>query len=90
MTTNIALIAIIIACVLILGISLVKNKIEIMLNFVLRIVVCAIAIYFVNEFLLTRNIEVAVGLNPVTLLTAGTLGFPGVALLYGILLYKFL
>ena len=37
-----------------------------------------------------QGIMLAVGINPVTLLTTGSLGFSGVALLYGILLLKIL
>ena len=36
-----------------------------------------------------QGFDIYVGLNPVTLLTSGTLGFPGVALLYGIEVTKF-
>ena len=45
-------------------------------------------IFFVNEFLEFENISVRVGMNPLTLLTSGVLGTPGVALLYGIAFYR--
>lgn len=46
-------------------------------------------ILLVRHFAKAR-LDIYVGLNPVTLLTSGTLGFPGVALLYGIEVTKFL
>ena len=45
-------------------------------NFIVRAVVGAALIFFVNEFLSSQGIAVRVGLNP-----------PGVALLYGISFY---
>ena len=47
-------------------------------------------ILLVNDILQKQGFDIYVGLNPVTLLTSGTLGFPGVALLYGIEVTKFL
>ena len=47
-------------------------------------------IFFVNYFLDSRGIEASVGMNGVSFLTSGILGIPGVALLYGIVLYKVL
>ena len=45
-------------------------------------------IFLVNEFLMTKEIELSVGINPVTAVTAGALGVPGVCLLYGIVFYQ--
>jgi len=45
-------------------------------------------IFFANQFLDYRNIPVSVGLNLLSFLTSGTLGIPGVGLLYGIMFYK--
>ncbi len=56
-------------------------------NFIVRAVVGAALIFFVNEFLSSQGIAVRVGLNPWTILTSGILGTPGVALLYGISFY---
>lgn len=36
-------------------------------------------ILLVNDILQKQGFDIYVGLNPVTLLTSGTLGFPGVA-----------
>ena len=54
------------------------------INFLLRAVFGAIGIQVINTILLSQNISVFVGLNPLTLCTAGTLGISGIGLLYGI------
>ena len=72
------------SCVLVLGIMILKNRARFALNFLVRAVLGACAIACVNKWLAQQ------GINPVTLLTTGSLGFSGVALLYGILLLKIL
>lgn len=62
----------------------------IIVNFLIRALVGMALIFFVNEFLSSRGIDTGVGLNAVTFLTSGTLGIPGVALLYGIIFYQIL
>ena len=59
-------------------------------NFFVRACVGVCMIFFVNEFLAYRGINVAVGMNLFSFLTSGTLGIPGVALLYGISVYHIL
>ena len=61
---------------------------HIMINFFVRVILAIAMIFFVNEFLEFENIAVRVGMNPLTLLTSGVLGTPGVALLYGIAFYR--
>ena len=61
---------------------------HIMINFFVRVILGIAMIFFVNEFLEFENIAVRVGMNPLTLLTSGVLGTPGVALLYGIAFYS--
>ncbi|WP_417168833.1 pro-sigmaK processing inhibitor BofA family protein, partial [[Clostridium] scindens] len=46
--------------------------------------------FFVNEFLASKGISAQVGMNPITFLTSGVFGIPGVALLYGITFYQIL
>lgn len=82
--------AILIVCVLVLVIGAMGRKIEWLINFVLRAVMGTIGIYFLNGLLLARNISVVVGINPVTFLTSGILGFPGLVVLYGINFFKVL
>lgn len=65
-----------------------ENRSSIVVNFIVRAVVGLGVIFFTNEILTSRGISVAVGLNGLSLLTSGTLGLPGVCLLYGILFYQ--
>lgn len=60
------------------------KKAELAVNFVLRVIVGVIAIFFINKFLGNLGYERLVGLSVVTVLTVGTLGFPGVLLLYAL------
>ena len=77
-------------CVLILFIGAVKQKAEALTTFVLRGFVASAGICAVNEILKNQGIHVAAGINPVTVLTLGTLGISGFALIYGILFYRLL
>lgn len=84
------MIIILIVCVLVLFIVAFGKKIEWLINFVLRAVMGTIGIYFINYFLLSQEISTGVGINPVTVLTSGLLGFPGLIVLYGINFFKLL
>ena len=57
------------------------------LNFLLRMVYGAVGIQAINLVLSAVGISVSVGLNPVSLLTVGTLGISGLGLLFGISAY---
>ena len=46
--------------------------------------------FFINQFLESQGMDRTVGINLVSFLTSGFLGLPGVALLYGILLWEIL
>lgn len=61
-----------------------KHKAEMLLNFCIRSVMGGIVILGVNTVLANWGIPCAVGLNPWSLLTSGTLGFSGVSLLYAV------
>ena len=82
--------AILIVCTLVLVIGAFGRKIEWIINFVLRAVLGTIGIYFLNNFLIASNISAAVGINPMTVLTSGILGFPGLVVLYVINFFKIL
>ena len=82
--------AILFVCIFVLVVGAFGRKIEWLVNFVLRAVMGTIGIYFVNYFLLARNIGVSVGINPMTVLTSGILGFPGLIVLYGINFFEIL
>lgn len=63
---------------------------EKILNFVMRGILGTIAMYFINSVLEGMGISLGVGINAATVLTSGILGFPGLAVLYGIGIYKIL
>ena len=67
-----------------------ERGIEMVVNFLVRAILGAALIFFVNQFLDSQEISVAVGLNPITFLTGGILGLPGIALLYGIVCWQIL
>lgn len=77
-------------CVIVLSIVAFRRKIEFVINFILRSVTGTIAIYFINSILFRQNISIEVGINPLSVLTSGALGIPGVILLYGVQIYHFL
>ena len=60
---------------------------EVFVNFMIRMFIGVLLIFLVNQFLVTYEVEEQVGINPVTAITAGALGVPGVCLLYGIVLF---
>ncbi len=73
-------------CGLVLLIGLLRKKAEFVLNFFVRMVVGLVCVYIANSILAHRGIDIAVGLNAVSALTLGSLGFGGFLLLYGVLL----
>lgn len=86
--TGIILIAVILVVVLLIGTM--KSRAEWMINFVLRGVLGMMSIYFVNFLLADAFPGIQIGYNPITFLTTGILGFPGIAMLYGINFYMLL
>ena len=65
-----------------------KKKSSIITRFIVRAIVGLAIIFLANQFLDYRNIPVSVGINLISFLTSGTLGIPGVFLLYGIMFYQ--
>ena len=63
---------------------------EKVINLVMRSILGTIAIYFVNAALEKAGISLGVGINAVTVLTSGILGFSGVSLLYAVAAFQFL
>lgn len=90
MDNYIGIIMITVSCILVLLIGAFRKKKEWIINFVLRSVTGTVAIFFMNGFLLSQGFSIAIGVNPITVLTSGILGFPGLVMLYGINLYKIL
>lgn len=77
-------------CVIVLAIVAFKRKSEFIINFIFRGIMGGITIYLMNQFLIWQQIDMTVGINPFTVLTSASLGFPGVILLYGVNLYRLL
>jgi inhibitor of the pro-sigma K processing machinery len=73
-----------------LAICLLSKREGWLLSVCLRGVLGVIIIYFINFFLEKLGIYAGVGINALTVLTSGILGFPGVAALFGIGIYHFL
>ena len=69
-------------CGLVLVIVLLRQKMRFFLDLLLRAGLGAVVILWVNNLLVQMGIEIFVGLNFLSLLTSGALGFPGVALLF--------
>lgn len=60
------------------------------INFMVRAAVGMALIFFINNYVLPSDSSINVGLNAVSFLTSGSLGIPGVCLLYGIMCYNIL
>ena len=67
-----------------------EEKPGIIFNFFIRALIGMAIIFFVNYFLDSRGIEASVGMNGVSFLTSGILGFSGISLLYAILVLRLL
>ncbi len=83
------IVAIIVCAIVLLFVALRRNS-EWLINFILRGIMGTIGIYIVNQILMMQGIHCEIGINPCTVLTSASLGFPGFILLFGIRLYNFL
>lgn len=88
MNNQMGMLLIVGVCAGALLIGAMRRRMEWLLNFVLRAVIGTLAIFLVNLGLQKMGMTSGVGLNPITVLTSGLLGFPGLAALYGIHFYK--
>lgn len=61
---------------------------EWLLNVVMRSILAAVAIYFINTWMEGMGLQAEVGINAFTVLTSGFLGLPGLLALYGLGIYK--
>ena len=66
---------------MVLFIVVIGKKIQMLLNFMIRIVLGGIGIIYANDFFTSQGIAISVGLNPVSLLTIGILGI-GLSLIH--------
>lgn len=77
-------------CVVILLALAWRRRLEWLMNLVLRGVLGAVAIYFINLAVAGQGYPALVGINPTTVLTCSVLGFPGLAALYGLQIFYLL
>ena len=77
-------------CGVVLAIHLMRRSAAFLLGFIARMCLGIIEILLINRVLAGAGIAVMVGINPLTLLTSGILGFAGVGLLFAIAATKFL
>ena len=77
-------------CVVVLLMGMMKQKAGWISAFILRCAAGTVGICVVNSLLESLGISVAAGVNPVNVLTIGTLGIGGFGLVYGILFYSLL
>lgn len=87
---NKILIGIIGLCIILLVIGIVRHRMELLVNLILRMVMGIVGIYIVNEILAMQNIAPLAGINGITSITVGVLGLPGFLLVYGIGVYHML
>ena len=86
--TGIFYIVAILAIVLFIGVF--KNRAEWIINLILRGISGMLMIYFLNFLFEKQYPAMEMGYNLVTFFTSAILGFPGVAMLYGINFYMIL
>ncbi|NLK74123.1 MAG: Pro-sigmaK processing inhibitor BofA [Clostridiales bacterium] len=84
------LLIIIIACVVFMIVCLIKHRTDLIINFILRACLGTAGIYLLDLLLRSRGYNISVGINGITVLANGLLGFPGFLLLYGLAIYYFL
>lgn len=63
-------------------IVILKSRAGMVLRFVVQAVVGGVLLYGMNQFFLAQNLVSTIALNPLTILTCGFLGIPGVLLLF--------
>jgi inhibitor of the pro-sigma K processing machinery len=82
-------IVIIIICLVLLAIGLIKRRMDLLVNFGLRVFAGLVGIYIVNMLLDGLGLSLGVGTNGLTALTIGSLGIPGFLLVYGVAIYYY-
>lgn len=87
-TVNIPLLILTIASLLLVFI-IGRKRADFAINFFLRIGLCFVSIFFINNAFLDKGILVCIAMNAVSFLTCGFLGFPGLFLLYGLAFWNY-
>lgn len=84
---NIILAVIIVACLVFIGICIVRKRSDLVMDFLLRACVGTAGIYLLDFALTISGYQITVGVNAFTVLSNGLLGLPGFILLYGLAFY---
>ena len=66
------------------------KKIQILVNFTVRAILGMGLIFFVNYYFEQQQMGMTGGFNAISFLVSGLLGLPGVAMLYGIVIFPIL
>lgn len=90
MNHSIGIFVIVGTCLVVILIGIMRKKTEWLLNFMIRAILGTIAIVVFNRVFEGMGYSVFLGVNVVTVLTCGVLGFPGVAALYALQFYNLL
>ena len=61
-----------------------------LISFFVRAAIGMALIFLIDRYIIPADSSINVGLNAVSFLTTGSLGIPGVCLLYGIMCYRIL
>lgn len=78
---------IIVVCLIFIGVSIVKKRFDLLIDFLLRSFVGTAGIYLLDFVLTISGYQITVGVNAFTILSNGLLGLPGFILLYGLAFY---
>lgn len=84
---SIVLMVIIMACLLFIGICIVRKRSDLVMDFLLRACVGTAGIYLLDFVLTISGYHISVGINAFSILSNGLLGLPGFILLYGLAFY---
>lgn len=63
-------------------IVILKSKANMVFRFLVQGILGGVLIYGMNQFFLAQNLVSIIALNPLTVLTCGFLGIPGILLLF--------
>lgn len=69
---------------IVIFIGAVRRKTECVINFVLRMVLGVLLMYFANMAFRYYGMDFFVAINPISILISGFLGIPGIIVLYAI------
>lgn len=74
-------------CIVVILLAIFFKKIEWLVNFVFRALLGVVLLYCINSVLVNFGIQKVPGINEINIASIGVLGFPGVLMLYAIMIY---